>query len=76
MRIIILLGFVVIIGSLISAGVFMVRNSKTGKDGKAGSRNMVWALTVRIGVSVALFLCLMLAYRLGWIHPTGLPIGR
>ena len=74
MKIIILLAFIVIIGSLISAGFFMLRGGKRG--GADGGRNMVRALTVRISVSVILFVCLMIAYRLGWIHPTGLPITR
>jgi ABC-type uncharacterized transport system YnjBCD permease subunit len=74
MKIIILLAFIVILGSLFSAGFFMLRGGKRG--GADGGRNMVRALTVRISVSVILFLCLMIAYRLGWIHPTGLPITR
>lgn len=73
MKIIIVLAFVVIIGSLLSAGVFMLRD---GKGGKPNSHNMVRALTVRIGVSVVLFICLLIAYRMGWIQPTGLPLGR
>ena len=30
----------------------------------------------RIGLSVLLFVCLLVAYALGWIEPTGLPLGR
>jgi len=36
-----------------------------------GDDRMVWALTRRIGASVALFLLLMLGWKLGWIQPHG-----
>jgi hypothetical protein len=36
------------------------------------SRKLVHSLTVRIALSVLLFLLLMLAWRLGLIHPHGL----
>jgi hypothetical protein len=38
-------------------------------SGKGDSEKMVRALTVRISLSIALFLLLMLAWRLGWITP-------
>jgi hypothetical protein len=66
------IAFAVIIGALIAAGVFMLR----GGDGASRSGRMVRALAVRIAVSVALFLCILVAWRLGWIHPTGIPFGR
>ncbi|HVL55590.1 MAG TPA: twin transmembrane helix small protein [Burkholderiaceae bacterium] len=69
MKWIIGLGFVLIVGSLISAGVFMVRDrSRTG--------NMARALTWRIGLSIAVFLLILIGYLLGWIQPTGLPGAR
>jgi hypothetical protein len=37
---------------------------------------MARALTVRIGLSVLLFLCLLLSWKLGYIQPGGLPIGK
>ncbi|MCO5119332.1 MAG: twin transmembrane helix small protein [Burkholderiaceae bacterium] len=64
---IILVAFVFIIGSLASAGVFLVRD-------KGKTRNVARALTVRISLSVALFLLLLLAYKLGWIQPHGIPM--
>ena len=36
------------------------------------SKKLVHSLTVRIALSVVLFLLLMLAWRLGLIHPHGL----
>jgi ABC-type uncharacterized transport system YnjBCD permease subunit len=71
MKFVIVIAFVVILGALAAAGLFMLRNS--GKH-KGGPRNMARALTLRIGLSVALFLFILLAYSLGWITPTGLPL--
>lgn len=67
------LAFVGILGALGAAGVFMLRD--TGDD-KPKSGNMMRALAVRVGISVALFLLVMLAWAMGWIHPSGVPLGR
>ena len=67
------LAFVAIIAALAAAGVFMIRG---GRDGSSKSGNMMRALAVRIALSVALFVCIIVAWRLGWIHPTGVPLGR
>ncbi len=45
-------------------------------SGKGDSRKMARALTVRVGLSVALFLLLMAAWYLGYISPHGAPPGR
>ena len=65
------LAFVVILGALAYAGVSMIRDSS---DGKTKKPNMMRALAVRVGISVLLFLCLLLSYKLGWIRPTGIPL--
>lgn len=67
------LAFIGILGSLGWALYFML---KDGRDGRAKSGGMVRALTVRIGLSVILFLCLLLAWRLGYIQPGGIPVGK
>lgn len=59
-----------ILAALIYAGISMVRD---GRDGKGKSPTMMRALALRVGVSVVLFLCLMLSYKMGWIQPTGIP---
>ncbi|MCA8091715.1 twin transmembrane helix small protein [Burkholderia anthina] len=61
--------FVLIIGSLVSALYFMNHDRGTTK-------RMAWSLAARVGLSITLFLALLIAYRLGWIEPTGLPVGR
>ena len=40
-------------------------------SGPQNSARVVKALSVRIGVSVALFIALMVAWRFGWIEPNG-----
>lgn len=71
MKIIIALAFVVIIASLASALVFMMRGSR---EDDAGNKRMAWALTVRIGISVLVFLCILIAWKLGYIQPHGIPV--
>ena len=73
MKYLVLLAFVVIIGSLGSALFFMLRD---GRDGKAKSSNMAKALTFRIGFSVLLFVCILVAWKLGYIQPTGIPLNK
>jgi hypothetical protein len=72
MKYLIGIAFVVILGALAFAGVSMVRD---GRDGKPKTDTMMRALALRVGVSVLLFLCLMAAYLMGWIEPTGIPRG-
>ena len=73
MKILIGVAFVGIIGALVLAGVFMMRD---GRDGKPKSPNMMRALAVRVTLSVLLFLCILLSYWAGWIHPSGIPLGK
>lgn len=64
------LAFVAILGALASALYFML------KGGQGGSKNhhMARALAFRVGFSILLFLCVLLAWKLGYIRPTGLPV--
>jgi hypothetical protein len=70
MNFLILVAFIGIFGALASAGFFMLRKGR----GDRRSPNMARALAVRVGLSVALFLCILVSYKMGWIHPTGLPV--
>ncbi len=67
-----------IIASLASAGFFMLRRpaEHQADDTLASTkkRGMARALTIRISLSLALFLCILLSWQMGWIQPTGLPI--
>lgn len=72
MKILVALAFLAIIASLGSALFFMMR--RDGNDRQRG-RQMARALALRVGLSVVLFLCLLAAWKLGYIQPTGLPVG-
>jgi hypothetical protein len=63
-KLLVLLIFAGILASLGSGLFYLVRD-------KGGSERMVRALTVRISLSVALFLLLMLAWYAGLIQPHG-----
>ena len=73
MNILIGVSFAVILAALAWAGVAMLRGGR--KEGSKGG-DMMRALAVRIAVSVLLFACIVIAWWLGWIHPTGIPVGR
>jgi hypothetical protein len=75
MSIVIAIALVAILGALASAGVFMLRRPRDDAAPE-GDKRMARALAVRVGVSVALFLFILVAWKLGWIAPKGLPTGR
>ncbi|MEI8400508.1 MAG: twin transmembrane helix small protein [Alcaligenaceae bacterium] len=64
MRIVVILVFVGILGSLASALFYLMRD-------KGASSKTVNALTLRIGMSVLLFLFLLFSHWMGWIETTG-----
>ena len=76
MRYFVVIAFIAIIVSLGTALVFMMRGDKRPDDDGPRARNMARALAFRVGFSIVLFLCLLLAWKLGYIQPTGVPIGR
>ncbi|QIL83486.1 twin transmembrane helix small protein [Diaphorobacter sp. HDW4A] len=69
--ILVALAFLAILASLGSALFFMMRGKG---DDRTRSKRMAWALTARIALSVVLFLCVLIAWKLGYIQPTGLPV--
>jgi hypothetical protein len=73
MKYLVVVAFVGIIGSLGSALFFMMRD---GADGKPKTSNMARALAVRVGLSVLLFICILIAWKLGYIQPTGIRAGQ
>ena len=70
------LAFAGILGSLASALVFMLKRDKPGEkpDAERASR-MMRALALRVGLSVLLFICVLVAWKLGYIRPTGIAAG-
>jgi hypothetical protein len=71
MKYFVILAFVAIIASLGSALFFMMRG---GHDGRTKNNNMARALAFRVGFSILLFVCILVAWKLGYIHPTGIPL--
>lgn len=67
MKWIIVVAFVLIVASLASALFFLVRDKGT-------THNVVRALSLRVGLSIALFAFILIANRLGWIESTGIPL--
>lgn len=65
MKSLIVLLLLLILASLFSALVYLVRD-------KGGGRRTVRALTWRIGLSLGLFALLLLSSWMGWIQPHGL----
>jgi hypothetical protein len=73
LKVLVAIAFIAILGSLGSALFFMMRG---GKDDKARGDKMARALAFRIGLSVLLFVCLLIAWKMGWIQPTGIPLSK
>lgn len=72
MKTVIVMALVLVLASLAGAGLFMLR-----KSGNTPSRDkrMARALALRVGLSIVLFLFILLSWYMGWVKPTGLPIG-
>jgi predicted metal-dependent hydrolase len=76
MKTVMVLMLVAVVVALASAGIFMLRKDPGGHvPGAARNRLMARALAVRVGLSVALFLFMLLSWYMGWVRPTGLPVG-
>ena len=65
MKIFVAIAFLLIIASLGSALFYLMRY-------KGQSNNTVKALALRVGLSIALFISLLIAHWLGWIETSGL----
>ncbi len=64
MRYVVIVAFVLILASLTSALVFIMKD-------RGRSDRTVTALAMRVGFSITLFVLILVAYKLGWIRPTG-----
>jgi len=72
MKIAVAIAFVLILGALAVGGVSMLRG---GREGQARPGMMMRALAWRVALSILLFVCVLVSYKLGWIHPSGIPLG-
>jgi hypothetical protein len=62
MRIVIVIALIGILFSLGSALFYLMRDKGT-------TNRTVNALTIRVGISIALFLFILFSYWMGWIEP-------
>lgn len=85
MQYLVALAFLAIIASLATALFFMLRGTRddaSTDDADASSQaqrraqRMARALAWRVGISVVLFVCVLIAWKMGVIHPTGIPAGK
>ena len=65
MRYVVLIFIILILASLGSALYYLFKD-------KGGSDRTVRALTYRVGLSITLFIMLMLGYYFGWLPASGL----
>ncbi|MDB5894544.1 MAG: hypothetical protein JWQ88_2075 [Rhodoferax sp.] len=70
--------FAAILLSLAAALFFMLKGGKNeaGPPEKPKAGRMARALAFRIGFSVLLFICILVGWKLGYLHPTGIPAGK
>lgn len=59
----------VLIGIVVSLGSALFHLSSNRDNSAEASRKMARALTIRVGLSVGLFLLLLFAWSRGWIQP-------
>ena len=64
-KIIVIAGLVAVVASLFSALYYLYHDKGRGT-------RMVKALALRVALSIALVVFLLVSYHLGWIAPTGL----
>lgn len=69
----VIIAFLAILASLGAALYFMLQD---GRDGKTKTNHMARALAFRVGFSILLFVCVLIAWKLGYIRPTGIPLTR
>ncbi len=76
MKILVVVAFAAILASMVWALLHMMRGSVPPEDGTAPPKNkMATALALRVGLSIVLFLCVLISWKMGWIQPTGIPPG-
>ena len=72
MKTVIVIALVLVLASLAGAGLFMLRK---GEGTPARDNRMARALALRVGLSIARFLFILLSWYMGWVKPSGLPTG-
>ena len=75
MKIVMGIALAAVLAALAAAGVFMLRKDSGDEAPGERDKKMARALAVRVALSVALFLFILLSWKMGWIVPRGLPLG-
>jgi hypothetical protein len=73
MKYLVLIAFIAILASLATALFFMMKSKDSGKT---RGQKMAFALGLRVAISILLFASILLAWKLGYIQPTGIAAGR
>ncbi len=73
MKYLAIVAFVAVVASLAAALVFML---KKPADGKSSGHKMAFALAVRVAISILIFVSILLAWKFGYIQPTGIRAGQ
>ncbi len=77
MKTVVVLLMLGVLGALASAGVFMLRQGKSGQDDTTDRhKHMARALALRVALSLAVFLFILLGWYMGWVQPTGIPLAQ
>jgi flagellar basal body-associated protein FliL len=71
MKVFIVIMLVAVLAALAGAGVFMLRK---GSEPGSKSPAMARALALRVALSITVFLLVLLAWSMGWIKPSGIPL--
>jgi hypothetical protein len=80
MKILLVIALVAVVVALASAGLAMLRrpgaHDQAPRPTHEPDRRMARALAWRVGISVGLFVCVLIAWALGWIEPNAGPLTR
>ena len=76
MKIFVAFAFLAILASLAGALYFMMRRQGNASDDQKKSGNMMKALALRVGLSIMVFICILIAWKMGWVQPRGIAAGR
>ena len=76
MKFVIILAFLAILASLGSALCFMMRKPDAAQDDGERGKKMFRALALRVALSITLFVCILIAAKMGYIQPTGWQPGQ
>lgn len=75
MKIVLVVALLGVLVALAGAGLMMLkRPGKPRRPGDPADARMARALAIRVAISVALFVLILLAWQLGWISPQGVPL--